>query len=743
VENVFVSLPTAGTWEVEVIGYNVPYGPQPFSLVANAGLSDLLFVSIVTPSDGVTVSGVETVQISASDPVDPVGSLNVEVSFDAGPWQTTTYNAAAGYYELEWDTTTVADGAHQIDARSTNSSANTGHAPAITVDVNNHSPTVTIVSPIFGTVVSDSVTVAIEALDPEDPLGTLHVEVGVDGTDWQTATYNSTTGFYERNWDTTTVSSGFHALDARATDSSSSTRSAQTVTVEVQNIVPDIVIFSPSEGSIVSGTVTVGITASDLTDPLGSLNVEVAIDGAAWQIATFNPGSGYYEWEWDTAATNDGSHSIEARATNSSSKTVYADPVTVTADNSAPTITIVSPTEGSTVFGDVLVEIDASDENSPAGTLTVRVWIDAGPFSEAFYNPTTGYYEHTWNSSSVLDGSHTIQANTTDSSNRTTPADPVSIQVDNQPPTAFIANPVEGANVSGNVTVWVNAADPSDPRGSLNVELAIEGGPWQAVPFNSVSGYYEWVWDTTATGDGSRRIDARATNSGGRSTDAAPVTVQADNEPPEVSIVNPTEGSSVSGNVLIQVDASDENNADGTLTVRIWIDMEAPDLAVYNHGTGYYEHTWNSTAVFDGSHTINTHAVDSAGRVGITTPVSVQVSNTAPALSIHVVDLDGLSQSNRNLWTASVVVRVTDSSGLPTQGVDVSGTWNLSEETQASCTTDSGGLCSVQSGSLSKKVKTAEFTVVDLSHPSYSYEPAENVDPDGDSDGTRIVVRRE
>ncbi|HUV12962.1 MAG TPA: hypothetical protein VMY18_04910, partial [Acidobacteriota bacterium] len=76
-------------------------------------------------------------------------------------------------------------------------------------------------------------------------------------------------------------------------------------------------------------------------------------------------------------------------------------------------------------------------------------------------------------------------------------------------------------------------------------------------------------------------------------------------------------------------------------------------------------------------------------------------------------------------------------------GVAVSGTWNLSEEAQTSCTTDSGGLCSVQSSSLTKKVKTAEFTVVDLSHPSYPYDPAENVDPDGDSDGTRIAVRRE
>jgi hypothetical protein len=176
---------------------------------------------------------------------------------------------------------------------------------------------------------------------------------------------------------------------------------------------------------------------------------------------------------------------------------------------------------------------------------------------------------------------------------------------------------------------------------------------------------------------------------------------------------------------------------------RVWTDGTSPVLTVYNSGTGYYEHTWGSTSALDGNQNINAHAVDSASRVGTAVPVSVQVDNTAPVVNIHVADLDGSSQSAKNLWTASVVVKVTDSTGLPVQGAHLFGTWNLSEEAQTSCTTDSRGLCTVQSGSLAKKVKTAEFTVIDLYDASYPYEPSENVDPDGDSDGTRIVVTRE
>ena len=37
-ENVFVAGPVAGDWVVEVLGYNVPYGPQPFALVIDGGI---------------------------------------------------------------------------------------------------------------------------------------------------------------------------------------------------------------------------------------------------------------------------------------------------------------------------------------------------------------------------------------------------------------------------------------------------------------------------------------------------------------------------------------------------------------------------------------------------------------------------------------------------------------------------------------------------------------------------------
>jgi len=93
-------------------------------------------VSWGTPSDGATVSGTVTVQISASDSEDSDGSLTVEYTVDGGSSRSTTYNSTSGDYEDSWDTTTVSDGDHTLEATATDSAGNTSSA-SITVTTDN------------------------------------------------------------------------------------------------------------------------------------------------------------------------------------------------------------------------------------------------------------------------------------------------------------------------------------------------------------------------------------------------------------------------------------------------------------------------------------------------------------------------------------------------------------------------------------------------------------------------------
>ena len=56
------------------------------------------------------------------------------------------------------------------------------------------------------------------------------------------------------------------------------------------------------------------------------------------------------------------------------------------------------------------------------------------------------------------------------------------------------------------------------------------------------------------------------------------------------------------------------------------------------------------------------------------------------------------------------------------------------------CVTDGAGLCSLSYGRIGSGIQSLTFVVDDVTHATNSYQPADNADSDGDSDGTSITV---
>jgi hypothetical protein len=135
VENAYVQSAAAGTWTVRVIGSNVPQGPQPYAIVADGDFAPVDNPPVVTlelPAQGATVFGPTLIQIDATDE-DAAVTLNVEWNIDGGTWQSTTWDGSR--YVATWDTTTVSDGAHVVNARAIDSQAQTGtDSNNVTVD---------------------------------------------------------------------------------------------------------------------------------------------------------------------------------------------------------------------------------------------------------------------------------------------------------------------------------------------------------------------------------------------------------------------------------------------------------------------------------------------------------------------------------------------------------------------------------------------------------------------------------
>ncbi|MFB6131408.1 MAG: Ig-like domain-containing protein [Salinigranum sp.] len=151
--------------------------------------------SLVAPSDGATLGGTVTVQVDASDSEDDNTSLNVGVSIDGGSYQTASYNSSSGHYEYAFDTTSVADGDHTVDARATDSNGATTDAGQVTVTVANQTGSApTVVSHDVSTVGSHAPNATIfdawAVSDGDGDLSKVTVEViDSSGTPVESHTY--------------------------------------------------------------------------------------------------------------------------------------------------------------------------------------------------------------------------------------------------------------------------------------------------------------------------------------------------------------------------------------------------------------------------------------------------------------------------------------------------------------------------------------------------------------------------
>ena len=115
--------------------------------------------------------------------------------------------------------------------------------------------------------------------------------------------------------------------------------------------------------------------------------------------------------------------------------------------------------------------------------------------------------------------------------------------------------------------------------------------------------------------------------------------------------------------------------------------------------------------------------------------------NVAPTPSgVHVGDLvpsvEQLGQGAK--IKVSIEVYVHDSSHSPITGASVSGQWTDSSGS-ISCTTGATSFCTVQTGPINAP-GSVTFTVTSIAYNGLDYQPAQNHDDGGDSNGTSITV---
>ena len=208
---------------------------------------------------------------------------------------------------------------------------------------------------------------------------------------------------------------------------------------------------------------------------------------------------------------------------------------------------------------------------------------------------------------------------------------------------------------------------------------------------------------------------------------------------PVTLFVQPLNGDTVAGTKLVSIGVTDTVFPNGTNSVTLDIHNTGIWTPIaYNPATGLYEINWNTTSygtTAPEAVELSTVAINPDQIASDPDIITVTVDNRP---HLHIGDLANTSFNAGSTWTSRVQVTVHNAAHSLVAGATVSGTWqNITGNT--SCTTSAAGTCSV-SVMLHQNVKSILFSVTSITQSGAVYQPSANHDPDGDSNGTTILV---
>jgi len=185
------------------------------------------------------------------------------------------------------------------------------------------------------------------------------------------------------------------------------------------------------------------------------------------------------------------------------------------ADTQAPSTTIFSPQNNVTVSGNVLVEVNATDNTGVAG-------IDLYANDQLVGRDITAPYQFSWDSTQVTDGSATFTAYAQDAAGNEATSSGLSVNVNNQPdaqdktpPTVSIFDPADGSTVSRTVNIGITSNDNVAVK-KLSV---LVDGSLKCSTVDTIS--LGCSWNTRKASSGAHIITAIAEDAAGNSAETS------------------------------------------------------------------------------------------------------------------------------------------------------------------------------------------------------------------------------
>lgn len=179
-------------------------------------------------------------------------------------------------------------------------------------------------------------------------------------------------------------------------------------------------------------------------------------------------------------------------------------------------------------------------------------------------------------------------------------------QQDERAPTVAIRRPADGASVSGTINIEVEVTDDSD---LADVTLALDG----ATLAIDASAPYTFILNTARYARGTHVLTATATDVFGNAADfriSLSFDSDEDTQAPGVTMESPPAGGTVRGVITILAEATDDR---ALSRGEVLIDSKLAATVELAGVGATITHSWDTTTVTEGSHTITVRVFDTSG----------------------------------------------------------------------------------------------------------------------------------
>jgi hypothetical protein len=489
---------------------------------------------------------------------------------------------------------------------------------------------------------------------------------------WTSSNTTSCSAASPAGWTSSTATSGSQVINNITTTTTytlsctgpNGTNSASTTISITDAIPPTVSITAPSNGATVSGC-TVNVTAN-ASDNVGVTGVQFKLDGS-------NLGSedstSPYSVAWDSVSATNGTHTLTAVAHDADSNSTTSATITVTVSNQASGVAgLVAAYNFDAGSGSTLTDNSGHCNN---GAINGASWNAGGKNSGALsFNGTSNSVSIPDSSSLRLTNGMTLEAWVKPSI------------VDNTWRTILFKVQSQAQAQSYDL---ISGSDHPGPGVQINTtgEHTTYGTQLSANTWSHVAGTYDGttlqfyvngtsVASSAASGnmgeDGGALLignsfwneyfsglidDVRIYN---KALTAAQITSDmntavgsssSDTTAPTVSLTAPTAGATVSGNITVSANASDNVGVSGVQFKLDGNNLQSEDI------TSPYSISWDSTTTANGTHTLTAVARDAAGNTTTSSPISITTSNTVTPKqgdingdnSVNITDLSLLLSS--------------------------------------------------------------------------------------------------